>query len=98
MTPARPFPPLLVAALIAPLFFFAAAYVIDAATKPGLLGAVLWGMAILLELIAVPAGLFMMVRGGYRTRANIIILVLGASPILLVVAGVLVFFFGGVHL
>jgi hypothetical protein len=92
MTSARPFPPLLVAGLIAPLFFFAAAFIVTS------LGVVLWGAAIVLEAIAVPIALLLMARGGYRSRANIIILCLAASPIVLVVFGVLTFFLGGVHL
>jgi hypothetical protein len=96
--PAKPFHPLLVAGLIAPLLFFAAAYIIEAGGKTTSLGGLLWFMAILLELIMVPIGIFVLARGGYGTRTNIIILLLAASPILLVVAGVLIFLLGGVHL
>ena len=57
-----------------------------------------WVIGLLLELAFLPVALFMLARGGYRTRSNIVITLLAAIPPALVVLGVLTFFFGGVHL
>jgi len=80
--------------LIAPLVLFVAAYLI----KANALSVIFWVIGLLLELAFLPVALFMLARGGYRTRSNIVITLLAAIPPALVVLGVLTFFFGNVHL
>jgi hypothetical protein len=70
----------------------------EAVSPPSPVVVVVWALGVVLELIAVPVALFLLWRGGYRTRSNIVITLLAAVPPAIVVLGVLIFLFGHVHM
>ena len=100
---AEPFPPILRRALLWPFGAFAAAYVLAMLSRgdkvTGGIFVVLTGGAALVELLAVPTAIFLLVRDGrYVTTANIAMTVAAALPIALVILAVLVFSFGHFHI
>lgn len=94
---ARPFPPLLIAALGAPLVLFALGFIIGLVSRSSALAMIFWILGVLLELLAIPAALFMFWRGGYRRPFNIVITLLAAIPPAIVALAAFMFFFGHVH-
>ena len=93
---ARPFPPLLIAALGAPLVLFALGLLIGVLSKSAL-AMIFWILGVGLELVAIPIAIFMLLRGGYRRPLNIVITLLAAIPPAIVALAAFTFFFGHVH-
>jgi hypothetical protein len=101
-----PFPKILRWALLAPFAAFALAMCLPAFFSPILPDQFLKGAALVLiaaaglvELLAVPVALFMLLRGGpYVTLGNVVITLLAAIPLVFVGFIVLVLKFGHFHI
>jgi hypothetical protein len=89
---------------VAPLAVFAAMMVIGPVVAKIIsagVSLVFWwmlGLAALVELIAVPTALYLLISGNYSTRNNILMTIVAAIPVALLLLGLLTLKFGHFHI
>jgi uncharacterized paraquat-inducible protein A len=93
----KPFHVALKIALLAPLLLFGAAYLVPEGSEIANFDAYLFGIPIVVELVAVPVAIYFLLRREYLTIANLLMTLVATIPLAFLIM-VATYPFEGAHL